>query len=266
MTIKEFLLQYKEKFGAIRYRYRVLYPIFEDYEEEFYKKEKGQDFIEEKYDIFFKVLKNRFKELFDIEEKETDEIIFVLNLKEAIFDSGYEDYYIESFKCNKKDILEKMDEEFGLWNDNLPRIEHYAYDYMPINELLGTELFYSENICEIDVLCTILHQIVLHGFTEKQKEESFDNLCAQLDEAMKDYEEGRCFDADDVFEELEQEILDSCKTEEDRQKIIEQRQERKKNEYRDKLFLHLVMKINHKECVKLIEEWCVNEILKGNIR
>lgn len=254
MIFKNLLLNNENNLDKIIESYMDLYPLFEDYELDYLKKEKGQEFIDVCYKNYFSKFRNKFHNLLSLQEKQTNNIIFILKLKETRYEDAYNIEYIHSFECKKDDILDKVKEPFVLWNDSLPRIEHYCYDYTPMEELLGTEVYYSNDVSEIEVICTILYELFLHGFEEEDRTTSLNNLTKELEKSMQDVKEGKCYDAKELFESLENEMLESY-SEEDRKTYLEKKKEKEKNKERDFLYSYLVNRINHKKCISLIEEW-----------
>lgn len=261
MNLQELLKKNKNNINKIKKIYRENFPLFEDYEEEFY----NEDYINNTYNKFFVLFDEKFIEFLNLELEPSNNVIFILKLKETLFESKYKKSYIHSFSCKKNEILNKMSEEFSMWDENKPRIEHYCYDYTPIKELLNTEIFFSNDVSEIEVICTILHEIFIHGFTEKNREENLQNLISKLEISIKNIEAGETIDFDTFFEKLENEVLETI-SEKEKEKILKERELKNKNKNRDKLYLSLVCRINHKKCIQLVEEWCIFELLNNNIK
>lgn len=260
MLLQKLLVKNKDNIEEIKILFRKEYPIFEDYEEEHY----GTKKIEEVYQKFFCLFDKKFKDMLVAKIERTDNIIFIVKQKESSYEYNFNSDYLHSFSCKRKDILNNMNEEFSLWNDNLPRIEHYVYDYVPFNELLGTDVFFSNDISEIEVICVILHEIFRHGFEEYDRECSLNNLINMLEESVKDIEEENTIDSETFFEQLQNEILEKA-SEDEKKSILKDRENHKRNKNRDRLFSHLVIRINHKKCISLIEEYLIQEIINGNI-
>ena len=254
MLFKDLLLINQNNLDKIIESYMDLYPLFEDYELDYLKKEKGQEFIDTCYKNYFSKFRNKFQNMLSLQEKPTNNIIFLLKLKETRYEDSYNLEYIHSFECKKEDITNIIKEPFLLWNDSLPRLEHYCYDFTPIKELLGTEIYFSNEVSEIEVICSILNEIFRFGIEDNERESNQNKLIQDLEKSIKESENGNYVDARDVFKSLEEEILSSY-SEEDKKIYLKEKEEKEKNKDRDFLFSYLVNRINHKKCIALVEEW-----------
>lgn len=250
MIVKELLInQNREELYSF---YKKKYPLFDDYELEAFSKEE----VEATYILFKEKLFELLDRITNMTTNESEGVIFVVPLKSTDFEERYE--HIDSFFCKKSEIVEKAKDEFGLWcGEN--RIEHYAYDFDTLENIISTEVYYK--LSDIEAACEIINEILFLGFTDEKRTAKLEEIRNALDEAEASIENGECIDADTFFEELEREILEEA-TAEEREQIIAKRNERKKNENRDKTYLEVVMRINHKRCIEIVEEYFIEKLLK----
>lgn len=89
------------------------------------------------------------------------------------------------------------------------RLEHYGIDFVSVEELGGyTIAQQSVDDMGIEVCCAcILQELFEWGFTEEARKEHFEELKEMLDESMNNLDEGEYISAEDLFDELEDELL-----------------------------------------------------------
>lgn len=237
--------------------YIEYHPILEDYEREAISDENYKE-IESR---FMELAGKRIREFAKIRPKKMNEIIFVVEQKETRFDSN--ETYMHSFLCKIDDIKEKGHLDFSLWDDEKPRIEHYAYDFSPLDEVMGCEVYFkSEDITE--VLCEIFRELTFNGLTEESSEARKIEIMNDLKEAEEDIKAGRTYTMEEVFERLDAEILENA-SEEEKEQILKDRAERKKNKPRDDRYSSIVMYYNHNACIQAVREWYLENFKNGNI-
>lgn len=232
-------------------------PILEDYErkaisDEQYEKIKAR---------FMELAEKRIREFVNIEPKKTDAVIFVVKQKETMFDSK-EDEYLHSFLCKKEDIKEKGYLDFSLWNDEKPRIEHYAYDFSPIEEIMGCDVYLEDDNNIIFALFEIFRELTFNGLTEESSEARKEEILESIKEAEEDIKAGRTYTMEEVFEKLDAEILEGA-SEEEREQILKDRAERKKNEPRNNRYSSVVMMYNHNVCIQAIRAYYLENFKAG---
>jgi hypothetical protein len=259
MILQELLALHKDDMDLIEEEFKKNHPLFEDYEVSHY----GMEKVNEVYNKFFERFAVRYKELLTLKTKPSNDVIFIVRQKNVSFDEA-QTSHIHSFNCKKDAIIKVMSEEFVLWNDNAPRIEHYCYDFAPIEDLLGMEVFYNDEVNDIEAIVEVLHETFMHGFQEDERKESLDKFMKEIEESMKDVEAGNFVDADTVFEELENSIYKN-ETPEEHEERMKQKAIKESHKNRDTTFLHIATRINHKKCISIIEEWCLAHLLDGEI-
>lgn len=251
MNVKELLLEI-EDFGKIHDTYINKYPLFEDYEIAAMTKEK----VNEINIHFFNYLQSFFSKLKDINIiTDSKEVIFITKLKDTNMDSPE---YIYSWSCYKEEINEKIKDEFTLWNDNGNRIEHYCYDSTNLKEILAFEVFYKD-VTKEEAVCEILHELIRWGIDDNERNENIEKFHKSIEESIKDIDSSETIDADTFFEELEKEILEGA-SEEEKEKILTKRKLKEKNKDRDELYRSIVMRLNHKKCISIIEEYFLEKL------
>ena len=179
--------------------------------------------------------------------------IFCLNMKE----SAYRQSYKRIFGCHvikDEEAQSALGKNFTIWNDEgETRIEHYGIDFISVAELAGYMV--AEQSVEnlgIEVCCAcILQDLFEWGLTEEARKEHFEELKEMLDESMKDLDEGRYTSAEELFEDLDKEILAEASDDEReywrlekefKRKVreIERRYSQKINDENHKMFIDAV--------------------------
>lgn len=233
--------------------YTKYFDIIDDYLINQYTEEEIK-LIQEKYKKGMETIINDLK---SHDTTQSDNIVFVVQQTNTDFADPYA--YYDVFHIKQKELLEKGKKPFTLWNDDLGnRIEHYCFDFLTRKEIAGFNVSdisiqrYGINLC----MTIILHPIMFWGFDEKDAEEYKENCISDLEKSLENIENGteKYIDADDLFEKLHQEILDSCETEEERLAIIQDRKERKEHRKKNHDFLIKTMNENHKCCIDIVKE------------
>lgn len=237
--------------------YIDFHPILDYYEREAISDEKYLKIVEK----FKELAGKRIKEFSEIKPKKSDDILFVVEQKETDFDSN--ETYMHSFLCKISDIKEKAYLDFSLWDDKKPRIEHYAYDFSPIEEVMGCEV-YCDSDKKTEALCEIFHELTFNGLTEESSQARKEEILNNLREAEKDIAEGRTYTMEEVFDKLDAEILENA-SEEEKKQILKDREERKRNKPRDERYSSIVMYYNHNKCIEAVRSWYLENLKNGNI-
>lgn len=253
MTVKDLLI----KFDNIPDKYFEIHPILEEYEKNCIKKEDI-----EKYENLFKNKMNNFlSTIKNIKTHPSDNIIFVVKYFEMFYED--KETFFESFMCYKSEIDEKINNEITLWCNSENNLDHYAYDFEERSEILSCDLFIDENITEIEAACEIIYKMTYFGIDEERNNEEKEKLIKSLDESIKDIENGRTYDIEEVFERLENKILDEADDDE-KEQIIKERKERKekkeKNKDKQELYSKISNRINHKISILVIEKYYLEKM------
>jgi len=231
------------------YAYTLVRPVFSEY---------GEQNIAEQAKIL-RSIKSHIKEYCkkisdsDIDYSCEEHTIFVLAMKE----SSYRESYKTIFGCyviDDEEAKQALKKDFTIWNDvGETRLEHYGIDFVSVEELAGyTIAQQSVDDMGIEVCCAcILQELFEWGFTEEARKEHFEELKEMLDESMKDLDEGRYTSAEELFEDLDKEILAEASEDEReywrlekefKRKVreIERRYSQKINDENHKMFIDAV--------------------------
>lgn len=238
MKVKDLLP--KTNYNII-YRYLKKYsPYTNDFEYEAlsHKKQiKIKNVLKRKYYEFYKNL----KQIKDI--KYTDNILVISKLHDD--NNGYESgYYYSPFYVKKSEVSEKLKKgNITLWNgDEDTRIEHYAIDYVDIEELLGYEICPNTLSLNYNLLIAIiLIETSRFGFTKEQKDKNLDNLATLLEESIKNIDESKTCTLEEFDLEMDkwhEKILGRKETEDEKIK-------RKKEKEQRQLRTEKIMNKNH---------------------
>lgn len=198
------------------------------------------------------------KMLTTIEPITSDDVIFVLPQLSTIYSERNEDYH--SFSCKKSEIEFVINDDFTMWNNMLPnRLEHYAYDFNELNSVLGAEVFY-DGVSSIVALAIIVNELFRYGDNEEDRNTNIKNMINELNESINEFEEKKKdenplgISADEAFKHMEDKIL-SYASEEEKQEIIKEKEEKKLNKERDNKYFQLTLRINHKRCIAIVEKY-----------
>lgn len=187
------------------YAYTLVRPVFSEYVE--------RDLDEQSK--ILRGLKEHVKEYCEkISDSEIDyshdaRTIFVMKMKESAYREAYKTIY-GSYVIKDEEARRALGIDFNLWDDEgEARLEHYGIDFISVAELAGYSI--AEQSVEklgVEACCAcILRELFEWGLTEEEREEQFEELKKRLDESMKDLEEGKCISAEELFDELEDELL-----------------------------------------------------------
>ena len=214
MIIKELICNHIKDIEDIFNSYLKYYPLLEEYEIEKLK--------ENDIDKIYKNFKNKIKQCFETVknteiEIDKENIIFIVTQKSTEYKSN--EIHLNSFMCKKSEIEERIKNDFTIWNGNDDsRIEHYGYDMNMIKDIINKEIYIENSLSEIDVLADIVKSLSSFGWTDKEKEKNLNSFYKDIEEGIKDIEEGRCYKSEEVFEHLEMELLGKMSKEEVLQK------------------------------------------------
>ena len=153
--------------------------------------------------------------------------------------------------------------DFCIWNDERPRIEHYAYDFSPLDEVMGCEVVFDVTFTE--AISAIFHELTFNGLTQETFEARKEEIIMSLKKAEEDIRESNTYTMEEVFQELEKEILENA-TEQEREKFLKEKEEKEKNRFRDDVYSNVVSYLNHYSCINLIRSWYLQNIENGKIK
>ena len=263
MQVKEFLTDFFNDMKVSDFKEFLLekHPILEDYEMEYIIKNKGEDFLQNIYNEYEIKLQELINSLYTMTPAENKDklVIFFVNQYDYMFKDGknYDsDFIISSFACKKDKIIENALKGISIW-DGENRLEHYGYDFSSREEILGMDMFLDTNeISEIDAAITLIKNMTSFSIDEETRNEKIENVIADLEKSLKDYEEhkdepGYLLDAEEVFEN----ILGKHMSVEDRKERTLKLKEREKNKEKIHARMHIGNDINHKKCIIEIEKY-----------
>lgn len=92
------------------------------------------------------------------------------------------------------------------------------------------------------------------GFTDEYRNEKIDEIKQSLEESIDDMEKGHCNSIDEFSKELEQDILDSCESEEEKQYILLERDFKEKTKEFRNLYTKKILEINYNKSMEMIEK------------
>lgn len=254
MKIKELCLKCDK--DKVYDEYTKYYTIIEDYEKD--------RFSEDELLIIYKKFKDKFFKLIDTissyeKDEKSDMLFFIAKQTNSDFENPY--VYYTPFLINKEDLKNNGYKNFTLWNDEGEvRIEHYAYDFYPLKKISQIDIAIDtiENF-DINLITAIfLEEIIFMGLDEQSIEARQEEITNELKQALDELKEEECIDADVFFEQLEQELLDSCETQEAREALILDRQKREKHRIDNADFMRKTMTSNHQACIDVV----ANEYIK----
>lgn len=263
MKVKEFLTNYIKKNESAAGDYMIDYPPFESYEIEHIQKEKGPDALEKAYKSIATQIQKFLESIPSVNIEDKNMVIFVCKGYESFF-FDEPPIFIDSFACYKDQLIEKIPQGICLWGgDN--RVEHYAYDFNPREEILGMDLFIDSDVSEKDAFNHIISEMMTFAIDDDERNQKISEIVDSLEESVKDIKEKMengepCgIPAEDVFRELEQKIWDEA-DEEQRKQILEEKAKREKNKDRDNAYMMVSSNINHNIKVNTIYKWYLSII------
>ncbi len=181
--------------------------------------------------------------------------IFVLMTKEMTKGLSY-DELTACHTVKDKDVEDAIGRDFTIWNDKGEvRIEHYGLDFISVEELAGYSIAEDSVVQQgVNVCCAcILNELFCWGYTEETREAKRIDLEEKIDEAMKDFEEGRCYTNEEVMAKLKAKIWANATDDEkeyekyrkefgDKVSDIEGRYSQKLNEENNQMFIDAIKK------------------------
>lgn len=268
MKIKEFLVNYISKTDNIAEDYLKDYPPFEDYELEYMLKENGKEYVEKAFSIILEKMNNFLSSIQNIIPSNSDMIVFVCKEYETFYNDKRLTF-IDSFSCYKEEIIKKVPDGISLWGEE-NRIEHYAYDFSPRAEILGMDLFIDDDVSEKDAFNHIINEMTSFSIDENIRENKINEIVESLRESVEDIEQRRekgepiGIPAEEVFAELQKEIWEQA-DDEGKARILKEKEEKEKNRNRDNTYIRVIMSLNHKIKISVIEKWYLNIINTLNL-
>lgn len=206
MTVKE--LFKKSDSETVYHAYTLVRPVFDDLD---------NHTMQEKAKALKKLRKHieevcvQFRDC-RIEKCEKPKTLFVIGRTRTDWgESHIED--MECFTTYDDEAKEAVKTNFTMWNDNGDvKLEFYGIDFQKLNTVAGYTIA-QPSVCEygIDVCCAvILRDIFLWGLTEEKREENKTDLTKRLQEAEKNYEEGRFVTEEEISTWLDNEFLENA--------------------------------------------------------
>lgn len=256
MIIQELLYEFKDKKDKVLKNYLKNYSIFEDYEFEQYSKKKRKKITEK----FIKLSTKRYDELLKIKPEIQNNVVFVLKQMDSFVGNSK---HFHTFMCEKGQIEDLARNEFSLWTEEKPRIEHYSYEFTSVDKVLGMEVFYTTS--KINAVCAIFHELIFHGLTEESSEKRKSEIIESIQEGIQDVKEGNYLSAEEVFKELEDEIYESA-SDEEKEKILKDRAEKEKNKDRDNVYMQVATRYNHEKCIAIIQSYYLSKVSSGEFQ
>lgn len=163
------------------------------------------------------------------DEKDAEKILFCIPYYSADYDDKNKIEY-STFFVHKEEAIQKIN--LPDWaNDDDMMVMHYAYDFSPLHEVVGmtiAECCLSGNLAVpvLEITTDILENLSFFGYEEEPRLQRLDEIFSELDESMKHYQEAveqgkpAGTPAKVVFEQMRQDILNSCETEDERNHYI----------------------------------------------
>lgn len=189
-------------------------------------------------------------------QNQGDCVIFVLPQMSTDFKSTDEEYL--SFSCNKDEINNVMGSDFTMWKGTENRLEHYAYDFDELDEVLSYDCF-ADNVSDEMMLAVIIDELTTFGFDEESRNNRIEEIKSDIQKGLEeideeDEERKGYVEFENVMDNLEKTILDNS-SEKEKEEIIKKREERKEHKDRNYEYMSIALRINHKACISAVEKY-----------
>lgn len=212
------------------------------------KNRKMQEVLEAK-EKFSKLMFEKIDKMIQIEDQNTESMVFVVKYEEESYENQGEFYY-STFSVEKEEAKNKLK------NFDNERIENYAYEACSFEEIANFEVA-KASIEEygIELCCAvILNEINFFGLTDETRAKEISELKKSLEESLEDIQNGRTISGEDFLEELKQEILDNCESEEEREYILLNREFEEKTEEFRMDYMQKIIEKNHVQIMEMIKK------------
>lgn len=207
-----------------------------------------QEVLEAK-EKFSKLMFEKIDKMIQIEDQNTESMVFVVKYEEESYENQGEFYY-STFSVEKEEAKNKLK------NFDNERIENYAYEACSFEEIANFEVA-KASIEEygIELCCAvILNEINFFGLTNETRAKEISELKKSLEESLEDIQNGRTISGEDFLEELKQEILDNCESEEEREYILLNREFEEKTEEFRMDYMQKIIEKNHVQIMEMIKK------------
>lgn len=207
-----------------------------------------QEVLEAK-EKFSKLMFEKIDKMIQIEDQNTESMVFVVKYEEESYENQGEFYY-STFSVEKEEAKNKLK------NFDNERIENYAYEACSFEEIANFEVA-KASIEEygIELCCAvILNEINFFGLTDETRAKEISELKKSLEESLEDIQNGRTISGEDFLEELKQEILDNCESEEEREYILLNREFEEKTEEFRMDYMQKIIEKNHVQIMEMIKK------------
>lgn len=212
------------------------------------KNRKMQEVLEAK-EKFSELMFERIDKMIQIEDKNTEDMVFVVKYEEESYESQGDFYYSTfSIKIEEaKNKLKNLDNE---------RIENYAYEACSFEKIANFEVAKaSVEEYGVELCCVvILNEINFYGLTDETRGKEISGLKKSLEESLEEAEKGHTISGENFLEELKQEILDNCKSDEEREYILLKREFEEKTKDFRQAYMQKMIEKNHVKIMEMIKK------------
>ncbi len=203
MNVQDLFIQADPE--LVFYAYTLIAPVFSDYDEHS---------LSEK-SIALKYLKGHIEETCerisncDLDYSCEPKTVFVTEMSETEYGESYK----KTYSCDAIQDREAMEvlhtDSKNDDSEGISKIQNYGLDFVSIEELANYSVAVNsvENMgAEVCCAC-ILWELFLWGFTEEKREESFEQLKKNVDEAMTNLDEASYVSLSDFMDEMDEEYF-----------------------------------------------------------
>lgn len=191
----------------------------------------------------------RIDKMIQIEDINTEDMLFVVKYEEESYENQGDFYYSTfSIKIEEaKNKLENLDNE---------RIENYAYEACSFEKIANFEVAKaSVEEYGVELCCAvILNEINFFGLTDETRAKEISEMKKSLKESLEEVENGHTISGEDFLEDLRQEILDDCESDEEREYILLKREFEEKTEAFRMDYMQKMIEKNHVQIMEMIKK------------
>lgn len=212
------------------------------------KNRKMQEVLEAR-EKFSKLMFERIDKMTQMEDQNTESMIFVVKYEEESYENRGEFYY-STFSVEMEEAKNKLK------NLDNERIENYAYEACSFEEIANFEV--SKASVEeygVELCCAvILNEINFYGLTDETRVKEISELKKSLEESLEDVEKGHTILGDVFFKEMEQKELDDCESDEEREYILLERELKEKTKEFRQAYMQKMIEKNHVQIMQMIKK------------
>lgn len=188
---------------------------------------------------------------------EEKNILFAIPEKETFYEDKDDPAYISTFYVPAERAIKMMSAPD--WKDeDIYEVEHYAYDFVPTEEVVGYEVAKTalKYIEPLIITADILEELSFFGYDPDYRMQRIEEVKKELEASVEEIkkEEGSVTTADDLWAELYQAELDDCKTEDERQHIILEHEFQEKTEAIQRRYADQVMSESEQVMLQFFKE------------